>query len=93
MHLIQRKLVTPTAVTKWEEHYFYVNFDWKHIFRVPYSSVRETSFQSMQYQILNRHFPWKEILSIWYSNDDKMCDYCEFSIDCLEHYFYYSESF
>ena len=85
--LINRNYTTPTAVQKWEEKYFYVNFDWNNIFKLPYLSTRETIIHSLQYQILHRYFPCKETLSIWYNNNDKVCDFCS-EIESLEHYFF-----
>ena len=85
--LINRNYTTPTAISKWEDIYFYVNFDWSHIFKLPSISVRETVIQSLQYQILNRYFPCKETLSVWYNNNNNLCDFC-LQIDTLEHYFF-----
>ena len=85
---IQRIQVLPTASQKWEEHYFYVNFDWPEIYKLPYKSVRETYIHSLQYQIINRYFPCKETLGIWYSNNDKNCNMCKDCTDNIEHYFF-----
>ena len=85
----QRNITTPAAISKWEEKYYYVNFDWSHIFKLPYLSCKETSLQSLQYQILNRYYPCKEILNIWYKDQDDKCDYCKEDIDSIEHYFFH----
>ena len=55
-YLINSGYETPTAVLKWEELYYYIDFDWKSVFKLPYETTCETSLQSMQYQILNRYF-------------------------------------
>jgi hypothetical protein len=87
--LIDREIHTPTATLKWEELYYYVNFNWSHIFRLPYLSVRETNVQSLQYQILHRYFPCREQLAIWYPDKDQHCYMCVDSVDSLEHFFYH----
>ena len=56
--------------------------------KLPYIATRETSIQSLQYQILNRYYPCKEKLAVWYNHHDVFCYLCEESVDSLEHYFY-----
>ena len=67
----------PTALEKWEELYYYVQFNWKHIFSLPYLTASETSLQSMQFQIINRYFPCKSIVNNWYSDEDEKCPICD----------------
>ena len=86
--LVKRKYVTSAAVHKWEELYFYINFDWSTLFRLPYMYARETSAQSLQYQIINRYYPCREIVGVWYPQEDKKCTTCDDCYDSLEHYFY-----
>ena len=87
-HLINRTYEIPSAVLKWEELYYYVNFDWKIVFTLPYETTSETSLQSMQYQILNRYFPCKSCLNTWNPELDKMCALCGVE-ETLEHYFFH----
>ena len=49
------KYERPTAMYTWEELYYYANFDWKMLFKIPYKVARETNLQSLQYQIFNRY--------------------------------------
>ena len=86
--MIQRTIIRPQALYKWEEAYYYTNFDWPQIFQIPYKVNSDTQIQSMQYQILNRYFPTKHTLSIWYKNHDKKCEFCTCDEETLEHYFY-----
>jgi hypothetical protein len=90
--LVTRKLTRPTALNKWEENYFYVNFDWPDLFNIPYVSSKETSLQSLQFQIVHRYFPCKYNLNTWYKTGDMNCDLCEQDIDSLEHYFFFCKS-
>jgi hypothetical protein len=85
---VSRKVTVPTALRKWEDEYFYVNFDWSCIFCNPYSSCRETAAQSLQYQIIHRYFPCQERLSVWYDYEDKHCVLCSDIVDSIEHYFF-----
>jgi len=86
-HLINRTHEIPTAILKWEEYYYYVNFNWKDIFTLPYKSTSETSLQSMQYQIIHRYFPCNSILNTWNTNLEELCTLCNVE-DTLEHYFF-----
>ena len=56
------KHVTSTTGKDEKELYYYVNFDWIHIFSLHCVTTSENLLQSIQYQILNRFFPSKEIL-------------------------------
>ena len=88
--LINRTKLCPTAVNKWEELFYYVKFDWKQLFSLPYQVTLETSLQSMQYQILNRYYPCQSILYIWHKSEDGNCKFCP-KYDTLEHYFFECE--
>lgn len=85
---IAKKSVRPTSYERWETEYFYANFDWNLITVIPYQCARETSLQSMQYQIINRYFPTNQMLYIWNKELTPNCKYCDIE-DSLEHYFYY----
>ena len=86
-HFIDKICARPTAVATWEELYYYVNFDWKQIFSLPYETVCETSLQSMQYMILNRFFPCKATVHRWNTEEDSTCEICKCE-ENLEHYFF-----
>ena len=47
----------PTSYFKWESEYYYATFDWTQINMIPYKCARETSLQSLQYQIIHRFYP------------------------------------
>ena len=85
--LSEREITRPTALNKWEELYFYANFDWKEIFKIPYLVARETSLQSLQYQIINRYFPCKYTVNLWHKDEDDKCSHCN-DIETIEHYFF-----
>ena len=48
---INKISMRPTSYYKWESEYFYVNFDWTDINKIPYICARETHLQSLQFQI------------------------------------------
>jgi len=87
-HQLNKTYETPTAVNKWEELYYYVHFDWRHIFSLPYETTSETSLQSLQYQILNRFFPCKETWYEWNCGTDEKCPFCN-CVVTLEHFFFH----
>ena len=84
---VSKKAVSPTCTAKWEELYYFVDFNWEQIFCLPYIVARETKFQSLQYQIVNRYIPTKQFLKICNKSDTDECVHCH-KIDDLEHYFY-----
>ena len=88
---VNKTFTTSKAVQTWEEYYYYCEFDWKTIFRAPYLYCRETSVQSMQYQIVNRYFPCGSVLNTWYKTDGYKCEFCSME-DSLEHYFFDCQS-
>ena len=83
---LQKKSIKPKCISKWEEHYCYVDFDWKNIFTLPYTVARETSLQSLQYQIINRFIPCKYMLKIWNKEESDLCQFCH-ETDTIEHLF------
>ena len=84
---VSKKAVSPTCIAKWEELYYFVDFNWEQIFCLPYIVARETKFQSLQHQIVNRYIPTKQFLKICNKSDTDECVHCH-KIDDLEHYFY-----
>ena len=92
-HIVRKKHVRPTAYNKLGETCYYVNFEWKMINMIPYICARETSLQSLQYQLINRYIPCRYTLSTWYKNEDPTCNLCnDNEIDTLEHYFFHCPS-
>lgn len=83
--IVKNKRERATCLYKWEEQYFFVNFDWDEIFINPYKNCRETTIQSLQYQIIHRYFPCQENLNTWY-NTNHLCSTCS-NIDTIEHFF------
>ena len=55
----------PTALYRWEEMYYYADFDWPVLFKIPYKFTRETDVQSLQFKIINRYIPCKEYIFIY----------------------------
>jgi len=84
---VVKKAASPKCIEKWEELYYYVDFDWKLLFSLPYIVARETKLQSLQYQILNRYIPCKYFLKICNKEENDKCKTCERTED-LEHFFY-----
>ena len=76
----------PTALYRWEEMYYYTDFDWLVLFKIPYKSARETDVHSLQFKIINRCIPCKENLYLWgKESSDKCCLFNE--IDTIKHFF------
>ena len=40
---------------KWEEMYYYADFDWPVLFKVAYKVARETDVQSLQFKLINTY--------------------------------------
>ena len=84
---VSLKLEVPTAIYKWEELYYFANFEWKYIFKLPYIVTRETSLQSLQYKILNRYIPCYENLHRWGKEPSDKCLHCG-QTDTIEHFLF-----
>ena len=87
---VSKQAVSPTCIAKWEEIYYFVDFDWEHLFCLPYTVARETKLQSLQYQIVNRYIPTQQFLQMCKKSDTDKCIFCN-KIDDIEHYFYSCE--
>ena len=83
---IRKRSCKPAGAEKWEDIYYFIDFDWKYIYSLPYHVARETHLQSLQYQILNRFIPCKYALKLWNKEDSELCDVCNTS-DTIEHFF------
>ena len=80
---IHKRSCKPAGAEKWEDIYYFIDFDWKYIYSLPYHVARETHLQSMQYQILNHFIPCKYALKVW-NKDSELCNVCNTS-DTIEH--------
>ena len=49
------KYERPTALYRWEEMYYYADFDWPVLFNISYKVARETDVQSLQFKIINTY--------------------------------------
>ena len=83
---ISKKGQRPTSYFKWESEYYYATFEWDEINIIPYKCCRETSLQSLQYQIIHRFYPCRYNLNLWQKEPDNKCKTCG-EIDSLQHYF------
>ena len=75
----------PTALYRWEEMYYYADFDWPVLFKIPYKFTRETDVQNLQFKIINRYIPCKENLYLWGKESSDKCGLCN-EIDTIEHF-------
>jgi len=85
-YFVQQKKERPTALYKWEEMYYFADFDWNMLYCIPYRVVRETDIQSLQYQIINRYIPCYVNLYKWGKEHSSSCPLCN-QTDTIEHYF------
>ena len=83
---VSKKFVVSKSIQKWEEYYYYLDFDWKYLFKLPYLVARETKLQSLQFKVLNRYIPCKDVLNSWGKEESNKCLTCN-QIEDLEHYF------
>jgi len=78
----------PKAETKWKSYLNIEDIHWQDHYVIPFNVSRETSLQSFQYKIFHRFFPCNYTLSIWYKDQNCLCNLCN-QTDYLEHYFYF----
>ena len=87
-HLIKENTKPPTSLNVWVELYpFLENFNWSHVFRLPYKIMKESYIQSFQYKILNRILNCNYNLHKWGIKDSPLCIYCK-KIDTIQHHLY-----
>ena len=87
-HLIKENTKPPTALNVWVELYpFLENFNWSHVFRLPYKIMKESYIQSFQYKVLNRILNCNYNLHKWGIKDSSLCIYCK-KIDTIQHHLY-----
>lgn len=84
---VEKEYIRPTAIGRWEEYYFFANLPWDDIFMLPYLVSRETSLQSIQYQIIHRYISCGQNLDTWFKNNAK-CRLCN-NEDTIKHLFYH----
>ena len=84
---VNMKYVRPTALYKWEEMYYFADFDWKILYKIPCKVARETDLHSLQYQLINRYTPCNVNLQLWGKEMSDQCPRCG-HIDTIEHYFF-----
>jgi hypothetical protein len=82
-----QKPAVPKCIARWTLYYPVNNFQWSDIFKLPFTTVRCTLVQSLQYKVIHRIFPCNYWLSKWEHNTSDQCVRCD-QIDYLGHYFY-----
>ena len=85
--LVTKMREMPSCIEHWETCYYYIDFDWKYIYSLPYNITRETKLQSLQFQILNRYIPCRSFLKQCKQEISDKCKICN-EIDDLEHFFH-----
>ena len=75
----------PTALYRWEEMYYYADFDWPVLFKIPYKVAIETDVQSLHFKIINKCIPCKDNLYLWGKESSDKCCLCN-EIDTIEHF-------
>ena len=81
-----RAKVTPKCVKKWNEIFNFEDVDWQHIYKIPFSSCRETELQSFQYKIVNRIIACRHWLFNLKVVNSPLCLQCN-EDDTLQHFF------
>ena len=87
--LIERKTkeIANTAALKWEEYFYYYDFNWIEIRKLPYLTTRETELHSFQFQVLNRYIACNDSLFKWEKAETNICRACD-QIETIEHMLY-----
>ena len=57
--------------------YYYADFDWTVLFKIPYKVARETDVQSLQFKIINRYIPCKANLYLWGKESSDKCRFLQ----------------
>lgn len=93
--LVSEKKAIPTCINKWIEYYpNLTKLDgsaWSDIFKMSFTSTRETKLQSFQYQLIHRITPTNKWLYDKHLRDDPLCKFCTLT-DNIPHFFIWCEN-
>ena len=78
---------TPTAVSRWSEHFHQSPLDWSLIFGLSFNCTHESKLQAFQYKILHRIVPHKSLLFRQNIVSEETCDFCD-RVDTVIHRFW-----
>lgn len=78
---------TPTAQSKFTEHYSSVYLDWQEIYNLPFKVVLDTKSREFQYKILNRYLTTNSFLHKIGLIASPLCSFCHAESESLEHLF------
>ena len=78
----------PTAVSKWEMNFPYLNMDWSCFFRMPWCSTSDSKIQYFQFKFLHRIIPTNKYLQLIGRNESDLCTFCNTETETLEHLFW-----
>ena len=80
-----RKVVDPTAQTKFENEYPAFSFDWKGIYSLAFVVTLDTRLRAFQYKLLNRIVYTNDKLFKYKMVDSPLCTFCKTEEESLEH--------
>ena len=85
--LIRRKIEVVTACARWEAQFPNYDFNWRSIFKLPYTVARETYLQSFHFKLVNRYLACRVNLHKWNRAPNPLCGTCS-KLDTIEHFLY-----
>ena len=87
-NLVRDKVTTPRAIAKWEQQYPTVDWNWKKIYSLIYTSVRDTKIQYFQFRFLNRIIGVNQYLCRIGIADNAACAFCNNQDETINHLFW-----
>lgn len=86
--LLRSYIIEPTAIEKWSNAFNFTTREWRTIFQVPFSSVRDTKIQAFQFRLLHRILGTNYLLYVMNSENNPRCTFCGRYDETLLHLFW-----
>ena len=80
-----RKVIPPTAQTKYKNEYPNLSVDWKEIYSLAFSITLDTNLRAFQYKLLNRIVYTNDRLCKFKIVETPLCAFCKSEEESLEH--------
>ena len=86
--VLWKNISSPRAVSKWETLFPDYDFDWKLIFMLPHTAVREANIQYLQFRYLHRIVGTNDFLFRVKIKESPLCTFCNAASETIEHLFW-----
>ena len=86
--VLSNNISSPRAVSKWEALFPDYDFDWKLIFMLSHTAVRDANIQYLQFRYLHRIVGINDFLFRVKIKESPLCTFCNADNETIEHLFW-----